>query len=103
MVEVVTHTPDGPRVGVDGLGLQALEFEVFEVGLVALIKFSTGAGFHAGGPGEMLQNRPNRIEGAKMQNKSREDWGGLLRVAASSNPAMQGTVTSGASLACSCP
>jgi hypothetical protein len=33
----------------------------------------------------MLQNRPNSIEEAKVQNKSREDWGGLLRAAASSN------------------
>jgi hypothetical protein len=48
---------DGGAVGVDGLGLQALELEVFQVGLVALIKISAGAALHAVAPHEILQNR----------------------------------------------
>ncbi len=31
VVKIVPHAPDGAGVGVDGLGLQALEFEVLEV------------------------------------------------------------------------
>ena len=86
VVEILAHAPDGSAVGVDGLGLQALELEVLEVGLVALIKISAGAGgLHADAPSRMLQNHPDRIEGAKVQNKSWQGWGGLLRVAASSN------------------
>ena len=44
VVEILAHAPDGSAVGVDGLGLQALELEVLEVGLVALIKIGAGAG-----------------------------------------------------------
>ena len=36
-------------------------------------------------PHEMLQNHPIRIEGVKVQNKSCQRRGELLRVAASSN------------------
>ena len=32
-------------VGIDGLGLQALELEVFEVGLVVLVKIWQGPNF----------------------------------------------------------
>jgi len=39
--------PDGAAIGIDGLGLQAFELEVFEVGLSTLIKFSIGDGVHA--------------------------------------------------------
>ena len=87
VVEVLAHAPNATRVGVDGLGLQALELEVFKVGLVALIKISAGAGgLHVDVPSRMLQNHPNRIEGAKVQGKSCQGAGRLLRVAASSNP-----------------
>ncbi|MDO8777615.1 MAG: hypothetical protein Q7K57_54650 [Burkholderiaceae bacterium] len=44
MVKVVAHAPDGAGIGINGFGLQALEFEVLEVGLVALIEISLGAG-----------------------------------------------------------
>ena len=39
-------------------------------------------------PHEMLQNHPNRIEGAKVQGKSCQGAGRLLRVAASSNESL---------------
>ena len=40
---------DGTCIGINGLGLQALELEVFEVGLIALIKVGLGwfGGIHA--------------------------------------------------------
>ena len=38
MIEVVTHASNGTGVGIDGLGLQAFELEVFEMGFVALIE-----------------------------------------------------------------
>ena len=70
--------------------MQALELEVLEVGLVALIKISAGAGgLHAVAPHEILQNHLSRIEGAKVQGKSCQGAGRLLRVAASSNSHMQ--------------
>ena len=31
MVKVVAHAPDGAGIGINGLGLQALEFEVLEM------------------------------------------------------------------------
>src|SRR5665647_1716928 len=42
-------------------------------------------------PHDMLQNHPIGIEGVTMQNKSCQDGGGLLRVAASSNQLDQPT------------
>ena len=88
VLEVGAHAPDGTAVGVDGFGLQAFELEVLEVGLVALIEISAGAGgLHAVAPHEILQNHPNRIDGVKMHHRSFQAWGKLLRVAASSNPA----------------
>ena len=38
VVEVVPHAPNGSGVGVDGLGLQALEFEVLQVTAVRAAK-----------------------------------------------------------------
>jgi len=43
-------------------------------------------------PDEMLQNHPIGIDGVNVQNNSSQDHGALLRVAASSNPAVQGTL-----------
>jgi hypothetical protein len=60
VVEVVAHAPDGAGIGVDGLGLQALEFEVLEVGLVLLIKISRGAGFHAAVSSRNVAESPHR-------------------------------------------
>jgi len=42
-------------------------------------------------PHEMLQNHPIRIEGVKVQNKSCQRRGELLRVAASSTPSLNRT------------
>ena len=41
---------DGTCIGINGLALQALELEVFEVGLITLVKVSRGwfGGIHAG-------------------------------------------------------
>jgi len=44
VVKVVAHAPDGPAIGVNGFGLQTFELEVLEMGLVALIEISLGAG-----------------------------------------------------------
>ena len=38
VIETQTDAPDGARIGVDGLRLQTLEFEVLEMGLVLLVK-----------------------------------------------------------------
>ena len=50
LLEVVAHAPDASGIGIDGLGLQTFELEVFEVGLIALVKVSPGfvRGIHAG-------------------------------------------------------
>jgi hypothetical protein len=48
MIEVVTDAADGARVCLDGLGLQAFEFEVFEMRLVLPLKVIGGGGLHAG-------------------------------------------------------
>jgi hypothetical protein len=59
--EVVTHTPDGAGIGINSFGLQALEFEVLEMGLVALIKISLGAGgLHAAGSSRNVAESPHR-------------------------------------------
>lgn len=42
MVEVGTDTADGAGIRVDGLGLQTLEPEVLEVGLVVLLELDVG-------------------------------------------------------------
>jgi len=52
---------DGAAIGVNGLGLQAFEFEVLEVGLVVLIKISLGAGqFHARRSSRNVAKSPRR-------------------------------------------
>ena len=42
VVEIFAHAPDGACVGVNGLGPQALESEMFEVALVALLEVGGG-------------------------------------------------------------
>ena len=44
VIETQTDAPDGARVGVDGLRLQALELEVLEMGLVLLVKVALRCG-----------------------------------------------------------
>lgn len=38
VIEVRANAPDGPRIGVNGLGLQTFEFQVLQVRLVLLVK-----------------------------------------------------------------
>ncbi|MDP1864308.1 MAG: hypothetical protein Q8K52_10420 [Thiobacillus sp.] len=45
--KVVADAPDGAGVSLDGLGLQAFEFEVLEMRLVLPVKV-LGVGLHAG-------------------------------------------------------
>jgi len=94
VVKVVTHAPDGARISIDGLGLQALELEVFEVGLVALIKISSGTGFHAvESSRNIAKSPPSELKEVNAQNKSCQRGGELLRVAASSNLSLERTAT----------
>ena len=90
--KVVTDAPDGARVGVNGFGLQSFEFGVLEMRLVLPIEVRTGAdrsgGVHAGSSSQWVAKSRLGNEGVKVQNSS---WAGcweLLRVAASSNPAV---------------
>ncbi len=46
--EICAHAPDSARVGIDGLGLQALELEMLEVHLVLQIKLDSRLLVHAG-------------------------------------------------------
>lgn len=73
-----------PRAYASMVGLQALEFEVLEVGWCCRSKSTVVLGVMVLRPHEMLQNHPIGIEWVQVQNKSCQD-GGLLRVAASSN------------------
>jgi hypothetical protein len=41
-------SPDGPAIGLDGLALQTLELQVFQVRLVLMIKVLWGGRIHAG-------------------------------------------------------
>ncbi|OLP08550.1 hypothetical protein BLL52_0157 [Rhodoferax antarcticus ANT.BR] len=95
--KVGTEVANGARVGVNGFGLQSFEFEVFEMRLVLPIKVRTGAdgggGVYAGISSRSCAKSRLGIEGARLQNNS---WGccwGLLRVAASSNPALKFTLS----------
>ena len=49
-------------IGIDGLGLQALELEVFEVGLIALLKISLGfvGSSHAGVSSRNIAKSPQQ-------------------------------------------
>lgn len=96
ILEVVTHLSDGAAIGINGFWLQTLEFEVLEMGLVALIKISLGAGsYHVGVLHNWLQNHTTGIDGVNVQLKScqlgAQCQGALLRVAAPSNTAVEQT------------
>ena len=65
VVEIVAHAADSAGLDVDGLGLQALEHEVFEVGLTVLVECGTGAGHVAVSWADTLHNHPIRIEGVR--------------------------------------
>ena len=46
VTEALADAPDGARVGVDGLGRQALELQVLKMQLVVLVERVCGQGFH---------------------------------------------------------
>lgn len=91
--EIRTHAPNGATIGINGLGLQALEFEVFKVRNIVLIKLSTSVeGRHVVVPSRIVQNHPNRIDGVSVQIRScQQHTENLLRVAASSNYTLERT------------
>jgi hypothetical protein len=61
MVEVIAHAPDGMGIGVNGFGLQALELEVLEMGLVLLIETRLGVGgLHVGVSSRNVAKSPHR-------------------------------------------
>ena len=65
VIEVVAHAPDASGIGIDGFGLQALELEVLEVGLVALVKVGLGwvvwlGGSHAGVSSRNIAKSPQQ-------------------------------------------
>ena len=86
VIEILPHAPNGATIGIDGLGLQALKLEVFEMRNIALIKLSTSiGGGHVVVPSRIVQNHPNRIDEVSVQVKSCQQYiENLLRVAASS-------------------
>ena len=59
--KVVTDAPDGAGVGVNGFGLQAFEFEVFEMRLVLPIEVRVGTDWdgdvHAGSSSRWVAKR----------------------------------------------
>ena len=46
MLKVLTYAADGPRIGLDGLRLQAFEFQVLEMQVVIIFEFFCGGCFH---------------------------------------------------------
>ena len=48
LIKIPSPAPDGAGVGLDGLGLQALEFEMLEMGLVLPVKVAGRSVRHAG-------------------------------------------------------
>jgi hypothetical protein len=65
VVEILACAAHSAGLDVDGLGLQALELEVFEVGLIVLVERGTGAGHVAVSWADTLHNHPIRIEGVR--------------------------------------
>ncbi|MDP2829920.1 MAG: hypothetical protein Q8O37_15110 [Sulfuricellaceae bacterium] len=88
--EVSAQAPDGAGVGVDGLGLQPLELEVLEMGLVLPVEV-LGRGWWSCWfiLTKYCTIKPLSNEGMKVQNMSCGSVRRLLRVAASSNPALK--------------
>lgn len=65
VAEILANAADGARIGINRLGLQALELQVFEVGLAALIERRTGAGHGVVNWGGTLHNHSIRIDGVR--------------------------------------
>jgi hypothetical protein len=59
LIEVRADAADGARVGVDGLGLQAFELEVLEVGLIVLFERAGGQGFQLAETSRLTIHRPH--------------------------------------------
>ena len=98
--KVVTDAPNGAGFRLNGFGLQAFEFEVFEMRLVLPIEVRVGTDcwggdVHAGSSSRWVAKARREIEGVRAQNKSWSGWWGLLRVAASSNPSLNRTFCGG--------
>ena len=83
--KVLANAPHAPRVRVDGLGLQTLELEVLEVGLVLSLEMLREVG-HDGKSSMGGSDSRLRIECVNLHLTRRPSCVGLLRVAASSNP-----------------
>ena len=88
VIEALADAPDGTRVGVDGLGLQTLELEVLEVGLVLSLEMLREVG-HDGKSSMGGTDSRARIGCVNLHHTSQIRSNGLLRVAASSNPALK--------------
>ena len=86
VIEVRADAADGARVGFDGLGLQALELEMLEMGLVLPVKSGGGWLRHAGVSSRLVAKSLQRL-----RRSVREDYVvsptafNFCRVAASSN------------------
>lgn len=60
VIKVFAHAPDGVAIGLDGLGLQAFEFEMLDKGLVVLFKISRSAGIHTAVSLRYVADSPHR-------------------------------------------
>ncbi len=65
VVEVGADAPDGAGIGLDGLGLQALELEVLKVGLVQPVEVGRGCWSHGRAASRFLLERPLSNEGGE--------------------------------------
>ena len=91
VAKVLAQPPDGPAVGVYGLGLQALELQMLEVSLVLPVKVVSGAGRHAGLSSRNIAESSPGDQEMGLQDTSWRRRARLLRVAASSNKSFQRT------------
>ena len=82
--KILADASHAPRVGVDGLGLQALELEVLEVELVLSLEMLREVG-HDGKSSMGGSDSRLRIECVNRHLTRQPSGLGLLRVAASSN------------------
>jgi hypothetical protein len=91
IVKVLADPADGAGVGLDGLRLQALELQVFEVGLVEAVEGGCGSGRHGRNLSLCLGVFP--LGGGRLH--STDARAGFLRVAAPSNPSLKRSALDG--------
>ena len=91
--EVSAQTPDGAGVGVNGIGLEPLEFEVLKMQMELLIEVHKNAVLMLAYPHDVVQNHALMSEGVRSHSKSCAGGEGFLRGAASSNWAVKRTPT----------